>query len=77
MATLVAMPKIRMKIRVFPNVFPPFFPQSHNKVSVFHGGRRSFSFSAASTQHPVRVRFAPSPTGISTSRAQIPCETNA
>ncbi|KAM1789885.1 hypothetical protein ACFX12_034002 [Malus domestica] len=64
MATVVAMPKIRMKIRAFPtDVFPPFFPQSHNKFSVFHGRRRSFSVSAKSTQHPVRVRFAPSPTG--------------
>ncbi|KAM1001982.1 hypothetical protein FF1_002447 [Malus domestica] len=63
MATLVAMPKIRMKVRVFPDVFPPFFPQSPSKVSVFHGRRKSFSVSAASTQHPVRVRFAPSPTG--------------
>ncbi|KAB2603637.1 glutamate--tRNA ligase [Pyrus ussuriensis x Pyrus communis] len=63
MSTLVAMPKIRMKVRVFPDVFPPFFPQSPSKVSVFHGRRRSFSVSAASTQHPVRVRFAPSPTG--------------
>lgn len=64
MATVVAMPKIRMKIRAFPtDFFPPFFPQSHNKFSVFHGRRRSFSVSAKSTQHPVRVRFAPSPTG--------------
>lgn len=67
MAALVAMPRMRMKITVFPNVFPPFLCQSYRpkKVSVFHR-RRSFSVSASSTKETrdqVRVRFAPSPTG--------------
>lgn len=67
MAALVAMPRIRMKITVFPDAFPPFLCRSYRpkKVSVFHR-RRSFSVSASSTketQDQIRVRFAPSPTG--------------
>ncbi|VVA31296.1 PREDICTED: glutamate--tRNA ligase [Prunus dulcis] len=67
MAALVAMPRMRMKITVFPDAFPPFLCRSYRpkKVSVFHR-RRSFSVSASSTketQDQVRVRFAPSPTG--------------
>lgn len=67
MAALVAMPRMRMKITVFPDAFPSFLCRSYRpkKVSVFHR-RRSFSVSASSTketQDQVRVRFAPSPTG--------------
>lgn len=75
MATLVGTPW--MRIRVFPEVaYPIFLPSSlccrHRKFSDFvrTTTTRSFSVLASSiTDHskkveePVRVRFAPSPTG--------------
>ncbi|KAL6218079.1 hypothetical protein ACLB2K_011296 [Fragaria x ananassa] len=62
MATLVAMPKMRLK---FPS-FSPFLGQSYRgprTISLFNKAR-TFSVSASSSpQDHVRVRFAPSPTG--------------
>ncbi|XP_062020029.1 glutamate--tRNA ligase, chloroplastic/mitochondrial [Rosa rugosa] len=60
MATLVAMPRMRLKF----TSFPPFLGQSYRprRLSLFNG-RRTFSVSASATPDQVRVRFAPSPTG--------------
>ncbi|PRQ24892.1 putative glutamate--tRNA ligase [Rosa chinensis] len=60
MATLVAMPRMRLKFTSFPS----FLGQSYRprRLSLFNG-RRAFSVSASATPDQVRVRFAPSPTG--------------
>ncbi|XP_050367069.1 glutamate--tRNA ligase, chloroplastic/mitochondrial isoform X2 [Argentina anserina] len=64
MATLVAMPRMRLKF----SSFPPFLGQSYRGPRTFSlfNKTRTFTVSASSsssTQDQVRVRFAPSPTG--------------